>query len=128
MAIILLCCSWSRVRAVPGTWDSATCYNVALGGHLSVLQWARSEGCPWDRNTCSRAAFVGHLTMLQWPGGRTVHRIVLSALGPLVAVISLYCSVPGARAVPGISLPTLMCPWRSSLCAVVGQESGLSMG
>ena len=47
-------------------WDSHTCSAAAKGGHLEVLQWARASGCPWDSHTCSTAAGGGHLAVLQW--------------------------------------------------------------
>jgi hypothetical protein len=30
-------------------WNSDTCTNAAQRGHLLVLKWARSKGCPWAR-------------------------------------------------------------------------------
>ena len=42
------------------------CAYAAEGGHLAVLQWARSEGRPWDERTCAKAAMTGHLDILQW--------------------------------------------------------------
>ncbi len=37
------------------------------GGHLEMLQWLRSQGCPWDKRTCAHAAAGGgHLEVLQW--------------------------------------------------------------
>ena len=42
------------------------CAYAAEGGHLAVLQWARSEGRPWDERTCAKAAMNGHLEILQW--------------------------------------------------------------
>lgn len=42
------------------------CSSAARGGHLEVLQWLRSIGCPWDSYTCSSAANGGHLDVLTW--------------------------------------------------------------
>ena len=41
---------------------------AAAGGHLGVLQWARTQDppCPLDERTCTRAAAGGHLGVLQW--------------------------------------------------------------
>ena len=36
------------------------------GGHLEILKWLRSEGCPWDEATTSNAAWRGHLDVLKW--------------------------------------------------------------
>jgi hypothetical protein len=41
------------------------CSGLASGGHLELLQYARSQKCPWG-NTCSAAASKGHLRILQW--------------------------------------------------------------
>ena len=31
------------------------CELASEGGHLHLLQWSRSNGCPWSENTCSNA-------------------------------------------------------------------------
>ena len=57
----------ARERLPVGSpWDTATCTRAAKGGHLDVLQWARSNGCPWDEDTCAFAARCGKLDVLQW--------------------------------------------------------------
>ena len=43
-----------------------TCSGAPLEGQLSVLRWARPNGCPWSESTCSAAAVGGHLEVLQW--------------------------------------------------------------
>jgi len=44
-----------------------TCSSAAMGGHLEVLQWLRTEEeCDWDENTCTEAAKNGHLHVLAW--------------------------------------------------------------
>jgi hypothetical protein len=45
---------------------------LALAGWLSVLQWARDNGCPWDEDTCAYAAEGGHLSRGRRSGGVTV--------------------------------------------------------
>jgi hypothetical protein len=48
-------------------WDSWTCLGAAVGGHLSMLQWARVHGCPWDKaDVREQAAREGHVDMLRW--------------------------------------------------------------
>ena len=44
-------------------WNWTTCSAAAAGGHLGVLEWARSQEppCPWNGRTCSEAAMGGHL-------------------------------------------------------------------
>ena len=41
---------------------------AAENGHLTTLQWLRSQDppCPWDEDACLYAAMSGHLTTLQW--------------------------------------------------------------
>ena len=55
---------WARSEGCP--WDNRTCSEAAGGGRLAVLQWARSQGCPWDEDTCFYAASEGYLEVLQW--------------------------------------------------------------
>jgi hypothetical protein len=33
---------------------------------LSVLKWARENGCEWNDWTCTEAAYLGHLEVLKW--------------------------------------------------------------
>ena len=56
--------------ALPISWSRWTCMCAAKGGHIQVLQWARTKGCPWDAQTCNFAALAGHLEILQWEIGR----------------------------------------------------------
>lgn len=42
------------------------CRAAATGGHVHVIEWARSIGCAWDASCCAAAAFVGDLACLQW--------------------------------------------------------------
>jgi hypothetical protein len=55
---------WARAQGC--SWDEETCAYAAWNGHLAVLQWARAQGCHWDKYTCSNAAWRGHLAVLQW--------------------------------------------------------------
>jgi hypothetical protein len=55
---------WARANGCP--WNGWTCAGAAEGGHLEILKWARANGCPWDEMTCSGAAKSGHLEVLQW--------------------------------------------------------------
>ena len=43
---------------------------AALKGHLHVLKWARSEGCPWDAKLCDYAAKEHHYDILSWASAR----------------------------------------------------------
>ena len=55
---------WARGQGCP--WGEGTCAMAARDGHLEVLQWARSQGCPWNTWTCAYATLSGHLAVLQW--------------------------------------------------------------
>eukprot|EP01052_Picozoa_sp_SAG31_P040647 SAG31_NODE_5938_length_2249_cov_2.764651_3_plen_187_part_01 len=62
---------WIRQLADPPRWfmhwpAAAVCAKIAAHGRLSVLQWARANGCEWDSTTCRSAAAGGHLEVLQW--------------------------------------------------------------
>ena len=46
--------------------DLDVCYSAASEGHLEVLRWARSQGCPWDNDLTCAAACNGHLKLLNW--------------------------------------------------------------
>ena len=50
----------------PLLMDAETFKWAALRGHLMVLKWLRSEGCPWDESACSGAAEGGQLETLKW--------------------------------------------------------------
>jgi hypothetical protein len=54
----------ARVEAMvaeghPLTAEVAT--NAARSGHLDLLKWLRSRGCPWDERTCAGAAMMSHM-------------------------------------------------------------------
>ncbi len=55
---------WARSQGCP--WSEHTCTSAARGNRLKVLQWAKGQGCPWDKNTSRYGASGGHLEMLQW--------------------------------------------------------------
>ena len=41
-------------------WCSSGC------GHMEILEWLRSEGCPCEEMACMGAGASGHLEMLKW--------------------------------------------------------------
>jgi len=47
-------------------WYAGVCSMAAKNGHLSLLQYLRSQGCEWGNNTTQQAAEKGHLSVLQW--------------------------------------------------------------
>jgi len=58
----LVCSEWLSLCP---TGKLTTGY-LADQGHLELLQWARSQGCPWDRWICARAAGNGRLDIIKW--------------------------------------------------------------
>ncbi len=42
------------------------CAAAARKGHLSILKYLHANGCPWDSDTCLQAALSGHLQVLNW--------------------------------------------------------------
>ncbi len=42
-------------------WLFSFTATMALMGNLSLLKWARGQGCGWDFRTCAKAAEGGHL-------------------------------------------------------------------
>ncbi len=62
-----VCQRWHHLLEMPTKKDwFRFVYEAAGGGHLEVLQWARSQGCPWDEWVCAYAAEGGHLEVLKW--------------------------------------------------------------
>jgi hypothetical protein len=59
---------WARTDGCP--WDPSTCSRAAYNGNLEILQWARVNGCPWNELTCADAAENGNLEVLQWTCSR----------------------------------------------------------
>ena len=56
-----VCNAWKEVR--PGKTNSVLTDYITS---VTLLQWARSNGCPWDEETCEAAARGGHLDVLKW--------------------------------------------------------------
>ena len=63
-----VCRHWKNILPKPKRFESGKDFlcRVAEGGHITVLQWARSQGCRWDRHLAYAAAKAGHLEILQW--------------------------------------------------------------
>ena len=55
---------WLHSTGCP--FDTVTCAAAAAGGHLKVLKWLHSTGCPWDSETSYCAAAGGYLEVLKW--------------------------------------------------------------
>ena len=48
---------WSDIpeKKKPLSMNESTCRSAAWEGHLEVLKWLRSQGCPWDEETYRNA-------------------------------------------------------------------------
>ena len=50
-----------------GDCRGEVCFLAAFQGHLDILRWAKSMGCPWDYEAAPYvAAMNGHLEVLVW--------------------------------------------------------------
>ena len=47
-------------------WDEWTCGAAAMNGHLDCLQYLHNNKCPWYKNICDHAANAGHLDCLRY--------------------------------------------------------------
>jgi hypothetical protein len=48
-------------------YDAEICHSAATGGHIDVLAWCLSKGCPWDPSiACMDAASYGQRHVLEW--------------------------------------------------------------
>ncbi len=47
-------------------WSAITCSCAARFGHLEVLKWAKENDCPWDERTPLNAIEGGHLEVFKW--------------------------------------------------------------
>ena len=56
--------AWARENGCP--WDENTCMGAAEGGHLEVLQWARANGSPWDEEKIALADSNGYDDVVIW--------------------------------------------------------------
>ena len=55
---------WARSKGCP--WNSLTFAAAVEGGHMHVLLWLRQKQCPWDASVCTTAARSGRSDILKW--------------------------------------------------------------
>lgn len=55
---------WARENGC--RWNELTWVAVVKGGHLDVLKWAHENDCPWHLDTCIYAVEEGHFNILEW--------------------------------------------------------------
>ncbi len=63
------------VLAMPMPKDVWLCFvNEAEEGHLEVLRWVRSQGCPWNEDTCTSMSMIPQsvLLMINEMGSTTI--------------------------------------------------------
>jgi hypothetical protein len=51
----------SRTRLTQSLMD-----NAITGGHMEVIKWLHSQGCPMYVNTYESAVIMGHVHVLEW--------------------------------------------------------------
>ena len=69
-------CCWTWWKLICGTppeqqqheWakQSPRLQLRSVVGSVSLLEWAKDNGCPWNESVCHAAAKHGHLEVLQW--------------------------------------------------------------
>ena len=47
-------------------WHDDVIPMASAGGHLELIKWASSQGCPMDYRACREAAENGKLEVLNW--------------------------------------------------------------
>ena len=103
---------WSDVPEdkIPLLMDAQTSEWAAMRGHLEVLKWLRSEGCPWDEGACQGAASAGRLEVLKW----------LRSEGCPWNEGACLCAAAGGHLEVLKWLRSEGCPWNELLCRMVG--------
>jgi hypothetical protein len=98
---------YTFANPVPRLCLREACSLAARGGHLEVMKWLHSTGCPWNAATCAdEAAMGGHMAMLQWlhNTGWTWDSMKTFVTPPrVVGTWRCYigCITPGARGIQG---------------------------
>ncbi len=64
MRIYIFFYSNNNPRVYSCAWDSTTCAFAAIAGHLSILMWARENGCEWDEDMSKNYEIKPHVK--QW--------------------------------------------------------------
>ena len=107
---------WAVANGCP--WQvEATSENLAAGGQLEVLKWARVHGCPLHESTYDAAAGGGHLEVLRW---LREHEVPWT---------EWTCAMAAARG----QLEVLRwvrehnCPWDSRTCAAAATNEQLEV-
>jgi hypothetical protein len=65
VAARLVCRTFRNLIEQPQS-DKAFSLKAARQGYLSLLKWARANGCPWNALTYTYASANGHPEILQW--------------------------------------------------------------
>ncbi len=58
-----VCKYWHEVIGGSGMSGLNFSKELARNGHLHLLQWVRSNGCPWDKDECLES---GYKNIVEW--------------------------------------------------------------
>lgn len=96
-----------------------TCTYAASSGHLEILRWARSQNCPWDEWTCAFAAQNGHLEVLKWARGVSDSSALVQSENAVCPWSEDTCAWAAEKGRLGILRWAVShgCPWDSRVCS-----------
>lgn len=57
---------WLKANGYPWNPSKVWCERAAVWGDLGMLQYLRLNGAPWDQQTANEACSAGHIHILQW--------------------------------------------------------------
>ena len=93
------------------------CMLAAKNGHLEVLKYLRSAGCPWDKWVCNYAAKHGHLEVLKY---------VRSSGYPCDVCVCIDAAQNGHLEVLKYARKS-GCPWDSRVCDYAARNGHLEI-
>ncbi len=105
------------LRSAGCPWDKWVCNYAAKHGHLEVIKYAMSAGCPCDIWTCSYAAKHGHLEVLKY---------VRSSGYPCDVCVCIDAARNGHLEVLKYARKS-GCPWDSRVCAYAARNGHLEI-
>ena len=88
------------------------------GGHMEIIRWLRSEGCPWNQRACYYPARGGHLEVLKW----------LRTLDPPCPWDGVCSSAAGEGQLHVLKyLFENGCPWDDEICSSAAETGHLDV-
>lgn len=111
------------------SWDHRICSFAASGGHLELLQWARTKGCPWNKNS-SDENYNSHRKLLfseYQSKSDTLHSIFVSSLD--LAELGNACDYAAESGYIDILKYVLAhgCPFDELTCAMAARGGQLEV-